>query len=155
MFLGYVTYNGSLHLEAGIADIIHELDPTSSKGVPVEELAKKSGLEPGKLSRLLRFLATRHIFLERRPDVFTNNKLSHPLRSDSPNSFANVIKHWNDNSAKGTLQLSSVLLDPQIGHSYAEEHCAARRAFNGLAFFDRMKKEPAKARRFDGAMVGG
>ena len=34
------------------------------EGLPVEELAKQSGLDPNKLGRILRMLATKHCFQE-------------------------------------------------------------------------------------------
>lgn len=72
-------------------------------GMSVCELGDKTGLEPAKLGRILRFLATKHIFREGSnrhhnviltvadmrprivtPDVFANNRLSVELLSSNP-----------------------------------------------------------------------
>ena len=50
----------NLVLNAKIADHIGD----GPDGVPVSVLAEKSGLDQDKLSRVLRFLATNHIFRE-------------------------------------------------------------------------------------------
>jgi hypothetical protein len=71
------------------------------EGVHVDVLAKESGLDPGKLGRILRLLVTRHCFKEGavflllqltfsnlcvtvKPDVFANNRLSMKLLSTDP-----------------------------------------------------------------------
>lgn len=72
-------------------------------GMSVRELGSKTGLEPAKLGRILRYLATKHIFREGTkfhrnivitvadmrarivtPDVFVNNRLSVELLSSNP-----------------------------------------------------------------------
>ena len=95
----------SQHLEAAcfrvvinskIADILVD----HPQGLHIEELATKSGVELGKLRRILKFLATKHCFREGgiaklvitmmlinwtvTPDVFANNRLSMKLLSTDP-----------------------------------------------------------------------
>jgi hypothetical protein len=73
-------------------------------GLPVACITKETGIEVGKLGRILRFLATKHCFHEGtrlptsftelltkqkncvlvRPDVFANNRLSLLLVSSTP-----------------------------------------------------------------------
>lgn len=47
-------------VEAKIADIL----VGDAAGLPVADIADKAGIEKGKLARILRFLATKHCFLE-------------------------------------------------------------------------------------------
>ncbi|THH00242.1 hypothetical protein EW145_g7114 [Phellinidium pouzarii] len=46
------------------------------EGVHITELSASSGINADKLGRVLRLLATRHVFQEVSPNVFANNKLS-------------------------------------------------------------------------------
>jgi hypothetical protein len=43
-----------------IPDILHE----SPSGVHISELEKRTGVDAGKLGRILRLLATKHVFKE-------------------------------------------------------------------------------------------
>lgn len=71
------------------------------EGLPVEQLAKQSGLDPNKLGRILRMLATKHCFQEGerlkrqrqgqalmillvKPNVFANNRIGMQLVSTNP-----------------------------------------------------------------------
>jgi hypothetical protein len=60
-----------------IADILRE---GPAEGVPIEQIAAKAGIaDPSKLGRVLRYLASRHIFKEVQPNVFANTKISSAL----------------------------------------------------------------------------
>ena len=45
----------------------------------VKDIAAPTKVDPEKLARILRVLATKHIFREVAPDVFANNRLSSVL----------------------------------------------------------------------------
>ncbi|KAI5861287.1 putative O-methyltransferase [Durotheca rogersii] len=51
-------------------------------GVPVEDLAKATGLDESKLARILRSLATQHFFREVTPGRFANNRITRALVGD-------------------------------------------------------------------------
>lgn len=69
-------------LEAGVAEILREAGP---QGLHADDMAKIDGLDPQKLARFLRLLATNHIFREVAPDVFaTNNCISTLLDTLKP-----------------------------------------------------------------------
>ncbi|KAI9429480.1 hypothetical protein BJY52DRAFT_1345215, partial [Lactarius psammicola] len=53
-------------------------------GLHAREIAKPMGVHPAKLARILRLLATNHIFIEVSPDVFANNRLSTVLDTGKP-----------------------------------------------------------------------
>lgn len=51
----------------------------NKQGLHVNDIAAFTDVNPGKLARVLRVLATKHIFREVAPDVFANNRLSSVL----------------------------------------------------------------------------
>ncbi len=51
----------------------------NKQGLHVNDIAAFTNVNPGKLARVLRVLATKHIFREVAPDVFANNRLSSVL----------------------------------------------------------------------------
>ncbi|KAJ7042930.1 O-methyltransferase [Mycena alexandri] len=55
------------------AEIIREAGP---QGCHVEDIASRNGMDPMKIARVLRPLATQHIFREVSPDVFAHNRIS-------------------------------------------------------------------------------
>ncbi|KAL5492806.1 hypothetical protein ACEPAI_4254 [Sanghuangporus weigelae] len=58
---------------ANVAEIIRITGP---KGEHVDDIAAKSGVDPKKLERVLRFLATNHYFREAKEKTFAHNLLS-------------------------------------------------------------------------------
>ncbi|KAH8978094.1 S-adenosyl-L-methionine-dependent methyltransferase [Lactarius hatsudake] len=72
-----------------VAEILRDAGP---KGLHAWEIAKPTGVHPAKLSRVLRLLATNHIFIEVSPDVFANNRLSTVLDTGKP--VDELISKW-------------------------------------------------------------
>jgi hypothetical protein len=147
---------------AGIADLIHSLDPDSSKGgVHVQVLAEKTQMDSRKLSHILRFLALRNIFCELRENHWANNRLSLPLRTDSSNSVLNALGHMRDEIALPALiELPQLLLDKQVDGALSMD--PQRSAFQNYYkpdcnFFEFLAKSDGayRAERFGKAMVGG
>ncbi|KAF5365366.1 hypothetical protein D9757_012126 [Collybiopsis confluens] len=81
--------------EARIADLL--LD--KPEGLAASELADLSGLDKAKLTRILRFLATKHCFKEVAPGVFANNRLSVRLLSSDTSSIIGLITDEGLNAA--------------------------------------------------------
>ncbi|KAJ8462635.1 hypothetical protein ONZ45_g17865 [Pleurotus djamor] len=116
--------------EAKIADLL--LD--KPEGVHVDELGKLSDQNPGKLSRILRTLATNHIFLEGfAPNVFANNRLSMKLLSADPVSTFAVV--MSDHTMKSCALLGDVFADPKKRKSERLEDTAFQLA-HGVTFFE-------------------
>ncbi|KAJ3849930.1 S-adenosyl-L-methionine-dependent methyltransferase [Lentinula lateritia] len=107
--------------EAKIADYL--LD--KPEGLPASELASYTGLDAMKLTRILRFLATKHCFKEVRLGVFSNNRLSMKLLSSDP------VSSLVYECLKSSAYLNETLTDP----SEMDEGIAFRRA-TGYSFFD-------------------
>ncbi|KAF9479519.1 S-adenosyl-L-methionine-dependent methyltransferase [Pholiota conissans] len=116
-----------------------------SDGLPVAELAKQSGLDPNKLGRILRMLATKHCFQEVKPNVFANNRLSMSLVSTNP--VCGLVGHITDEMLKAAAVLNDTLTDPESAMSTSVDQSAFHRAHgvSPFGFYDT---------RFSQAMVG-
>ncbi len=71
--------------ELGIADLIAQEPKTA------EDLSKVVGVDSDALYRVLRALASRGIFKERRDSHFENTPLSEPIRADVPGSVRDLV----------------------------------------------------------------
>ncbi|KAF5367982.1 hypothetical protein D9758_004424 [Tetrapyrgos nigripes] len=60
-------------VDVNVPDVLKE---AGSKGLHVDDISAATGVDASYLSRILRFLATRHIFKEVSPNVFVNNRNS-------------------------------------------------------------------------------
>ncbi|KZV76728.1 S-adenosyl-L-methionine-dependent methyltransferase [Peniophora sp. CONT] len=115
--------------EAHVAEILRDAGP---RGVGVKDLAKPSGIDPAKLSRVLRLLVTYHIFQEVEPDVFAQNRLSSFMdtdksieailsnpkgKHDKTSGMAAAIGHFSDVGMKSLSYLTETLFDPVSGHA--------------------------------------
>ncbi|KAH9988258.1 O-methyltransferase [Russula compacta] len=125
-----------------VAEILRDVGP---KGRHVSEIAKPTKVHPGKLARVLRLLATNHIFVEVSPDVFANNRLSSVLDTGkpveellaSPESkhigtlgMTSIIEHVLDEGFKCSSYLTETILDPEFAHASEPTKCALNKAFN-------------------------
>ena len=93
--------------DAKVADLLDG----KPEGVHVSELAKSTGLDEDKLSRILRLLSTTHVFQEGEPDFgdsFTPEKgMPREIRTGN-SSFSNLFP----------IQLSNFIFD-----LYSEARC--------------------------------
>ncbi|THU85643.1 S-adenosyl-L-methionine-dependent methyltransferase [Dendrothele bispora CBS 962.96] len=119
------------------------------EGVPATELAAKTGLDAGKLTRILRLLATKHCFREVKPGVFANNRISMKLLSSDP--VSSIVSLLTDESLLASAHLNETMTvaDPK------DNGIPFQRA-TGYPFFDYYKTPQglAKGQRFPRAMVG-
>ncbi|KAJ7642290.1 S-adenosyl-L-methionine-dependent methyltransferase [Mycena rosella] len=135
--------------DAKIADLL--LDKPA--GVHVDELGLKTGIDPGKLGRVLRLLATNHCFTEVQPNVYANNRLSMKLLSSDP--VAGVVGHMADESSKACNALNETLKDPETTSSMLPDASAFKRAHGCTIFeFYGLPEQKARGQRFNNAMVG-
>ncbi|KAG1828562.1 hypothetical protein EV424DRAFT_1385682 [Suillus variegatus] len=86
------------------------------KGLHVNELAKQINVEPKKLARIMRLLATRGCYNEVDTDVFANNRLSLILLEENPVKYM-ILLHV-DLITKGGSVFYETLKDPKIAYSY-------------------------------------
>ncbi|PPQ70231.1 hypothetical protein CVT24_013089 [Panaeolus cyanescens] len=95
------------------------------EGMHITEIGEKTGLEPSKVGRVLRLLATKHVFREVSENVFANNRLSVLLNSQNP--LYSLGLHATDHVQKSANSLTDVLGDKEWGHSFSPKHTAFNR----------------------------
>ncbi|KAG1817962.1 S-adenosyl-L-methionine-dependent methyltransferase [Suillus subaureus] len=86
------------------------------KGLHVNELSKKINIEPKKLARIMRLLATRGCYNEVDMDVFANNRVSLILLNENP--VRHMILLHVESTSMGASVLYETLKDPKIAYSY-------------------------------------
>ncbi|KAF8992825.1 hypothetical protein BDQ17DRAFT_1432113 [Cyathus striatus] len=86
-----------------------------------DKISAKNGVDASYLSRVLRYLATRHVFKEVTPDVFANNAISsllmkdktlEEIASDPIGKFDGSPLAAGDDMLKSTAYLSNFLQNP-------------------------------------------
>lgn len=85
------------------------------KGLHVAQLADMTRIDQGKLSTILRLLATRHCYCEVEANVFANSRLSLVLHSSQPmSSFVDLMTNDSQIAARN---LYDMLADPEYAYS--------------------------------------
>lgn len=128
-------YNLSAALSfASHANAVEACREAGPQGLHVKDIAAVRNVDPSKLARILRLLATHHIFLEVAPDVFANNRVSSTMDTgksikelkENPgskhigtNGLAASVEHVTDTTFKTAGYLADVLLDPK--YAFSEE----------------------------------
>ncbi|KAJ8093236.1 hypothetical protein PM082_020730 [Marasmius tenuissimus] len=109
-------------LESSVTEILREAGP---QGMHVEDISKKNGVDPKKLSRFLRILAMHHIYKEITPDVFTNTRISSLMDTLKPSEVVLSDPEHKHEDTMGLAALMSHHLDePFKGSAYAWEVCS-------------------------------
>ncbi|KAA1468514.1 O-methyltransferase [Dentipellis sp. KUC8613] len=129
-------------VEAHVSEFLRE---AGKQGAHVKDIAKPTDIDPAKLARILRLLASNHVFVEVAPDVFANNRLSsfldsgksvatlvaHPEQTyDATSGITAALGHFGDESFKAAAYLPDTLFDPAMAHSSEANKTAANKAFN-------------------------
>ncbi|KAJ7637687.1 S-adenosyl-L-methionine-dependent methyltransferase [Mycena polygramma] len=156
---GHVIMNRSYGFEEPVCMLVatdskladHLLD--KPEGLHIDELGLKTGIDSGKLGRVLRLLATKHCFSEVKPNVFANNRLSMKLVSTDP--ISGSVGHMTDEVALACTALNENLKDSKTTASVSPQGSAFNRA-HGSSIFDYYSLPSQKERsdRFAQAMVG-
>ncbi|KAG7448370.1 uncharacterized protein BT62DRAFT_1073955 [Guyanagaster necrorhizus] len=128
-------------IETNAVEILREAGP---KGLHVTKIAAQSNVDHMKFSRIMRFLATHHIFKEISPDVYANNRLSsicdtgkpvaelldRPLEKyDGTNGIAALIGHCTDEDYKGAGYITEHLTNPEMAFEDSPERSPMMQAF--------------------------
>ncbi|KAJ4478425.1 S-adenosyl-L-methionine-dependent methyltransferase [Lentinula aciculospora] len=133
----------SVVTEARIANLL--LD--KPEGFPASKLADLTGLHAGKLTRILRLLATKHCFKEVQPGIFANNRLSMKLLSSDPTSA--LVAQRTDDGLLASAFLNKTMSKDDNGIPY-------QRA-TGFPYFDfdnQIAFDVSSSKRFARTMVG-
>ncbi|KAJ3768969.1 S-adenosyl-L-methionine-dependent methyltransferase [Lentinula raphanica] len=132
----------SVVTEARIADLLLN----QPEGLPATKLASLTGLHAGRLTRILRLLATKHCFKEVKPGVFANNRLSVKLVSSDPTSA--LVLQRTDDGLLASAYLNKTMAKDDNGIPY-------QRATGFPYFdFDRQPDGLKRSERFARTMVG-
>ncbi|KIJ65800.1 hypothetical protein HYDPIDRAFT_151410 [Hydnomerulius pinastri MD-312] len=140
-------------LRAGVPDVLEKYPD----GLHVSELSENVHLDRGKLSRILRVLASKGCFVEVERDVFANNRLSKALSSSCDSScFARLISF---DVSRGAAMLGETLANPDHETSSRVEDspflCALKKeGFQGTNSFDWVREDEARLENFHRAMIG-
>ncbi|KAJ6554494.1 O-methyltransferase [Mycena capillaripes] len=147
------------------AEIIREAGP---KGCHIDDIAKKNGMDSMKIARVLRPLATQHIFREVSPDVFAHNRISIMLDTGKNSEavlsapedkhqgaigFAAIVELNTDETLKAGAYIQDVLLTHKQGTD--ELDTPLNRAFNthiDLFSWLELPENQVRFRRFGMAM---
>ncbi|KAI5865030.1 S-adenosyl-L-methionine-dependent methyltransferase [Durotheca rogersii] len=108
----------ALHIVADkrVPDI---LDENGEKGLDIETLASRVGIESRKLSRVMRCLCSNHVFAAVGDDVYANNRVSASLVHNE--SLRAYIMLFALDIYSSSAYLPHYLSDPSKGASYAVE----------------------------------
>ncbi|KAL1689190.1 S-adenosyl-L-methionine-dependent methyltransferase [Schizophyllum commune] len=103
----------ALHIavEKNVADIL----ATAPHGLPLDDLAARTGVKAHKLGRILRALCSIHVFAEVKPGVFANNHTSQALVGNE--GLQSMILSMGGIRYKTSASLPTVLFDPVRGQS--------------------------------------
>ncbi|GJE88029.1 O-methyltransferase [Phanerochaete sordida] len=155
------------------ANVPEALKEAGHKGAHVQDIARASNVDPAKLGRILRALATNHIFTEVAPDVFANNRLSSAMDTGksvesilaNPNSSKHIgangiaacVGACADEGIKAGSYLQEAFFDPKLAVSGEPTETALNLAFNTkVTMWDWFaeKGNEHRSQRFNVAMAG-
>ncbi|KAL1670094.1 O-methyltransferase-domain-containing protein [Schizophyllum commune] len=156
-------------VEAGVVEMLRE---AGQEGMHVNNMAKLNGLDPQKLARFLRLLASNFIFREVAPDVFANNRISSMIdtgksskeiladpehKYDGTKGISALCAFMTDEPYKAAAHAWETVSDPADGRSGEPDATAMARAFGVRESVWKIMTRPENAqrlRRFNIAMAG-
>ncbi|KAF4616101.1 hypothetical protein D9613_011398 [Agrocybe pediades] len=109
-------------LTHNIPDVIYE----KPEGMHISNIQRRTGINEHTIGRILRLLASKHIFTEVQENVFAHNRLSIHLLSSNP--LTDMGKHFADEALKSSINSPEVLGDQDWTHSTSP----SKTAFNKL-----------------------
>ncbi|KZT58691.1 S-adenosyl-L-methionine-dependent methyltransferase [Calocera cornea HHB12733] len=155
----YHTAATRVAFESNAATIIKE---AGGNGVHVDDIASKAQVDSKKLVRVLRYLASHHVFKEVEPDVFANNRISscfeigksfsdiscNPIdKYEGTSGITALFGHMLDECAKSGVYTWEALSDPKTAFSEETEDAPLSRAFGKQAAFWDWVEEPEQVNR--------
>ncbi|KAI0087146.1 O-methyltransferase [Irpex rosettiformis] len=168
-FLATIPSNIAASERVHVPEIIRN---SGDKGMHVTEIVKYNGANVDKLERILRHLATHHIFREVSPRVFAHNMLSSLLdtgkdyktiidnpenKYDNTNGLCAFAAMLSDELSKAYPHTADVLADPSIADSQELNETTLQKALNmkhTLWQYLDLPENAFRGRRFNIAMRG-
>ncbi|KAJ7648737.1 O-methyltransferase [Mycena polygramma] len=126
-------------------NVVEILREGGREGMHIQDIAEKAGTDLDKLCRVLRLLATHHVFREVTPDVFTNNRISSVIDKGKPSALlfqkpaerfsgtsglGAYVEHITDEGFKSSAYMADTLVDPATAFSQAPTATLFSRAFS-------------------------
>ncbi|KAL9712332.1 hypothetical protein Ac2012v2_003569 [Leucoagaricus gongylophorus] len=153
----FMAFYESACLQVALSNKIPDILAEHPFGVHILDLEQQTGVDQGKLGRVLRLLATKHVFKEVSADTFANNHLSTQLLSNNP--LADFGLHITDEAFKAASTLTDNLNNPALTSSALPQDSAFSIFFdvNGSLFdyFTGSSPEQVKrGKRFGHSMIG-
>ncbi|KAJ7309358.1 S-adenosyl-L-methionine-dependent methyltransferase [Mycena albidolilacea] len=157
-------------MEANATEILREAGPN---GLHADKIAEQSHIDGGKLARIMRHLASHHIYREVEPDTFANNRLSATLDTKKPvaklfsdpdnkhtgtsDAFPAAAAWTLDLWAKAACNLWETLKDPEVGFSNETIDSTWHRTLGISVPFHRWFEQPSqrKLRTLFGIAIKG
>ncbi|KAJ7061581.1 O-methyltransferase [Mycena amicta] len=151
--------------ELNVAEI---LNSAGEQGLHVNDIAAPSEADPKLLARILRLLATHHIFREVEMDVFANNRISATLdkgksvdilfsrrqeRLLETNGLSALVEFISEDCFKASSYLTDTILDPNAAPGPTPHMRAFRTSENMFQWFENPDNKH-KLQRFGIAMQG-
>ncbi|OQU99123.1 hypothetical protein CLAIMM_04802 [Cladophialophora immunda] len=131
----------ALHVAAehGVAEVLARVEQGGGGGVSTGHLATATGIEEGKLCRVMRTLTSHHVFEEVEDGCFANNRISQALVGDAAFQANITMKGQFQYTASDFLP--QALANPAIGDSYDPRKTAFQQAVGTkLSLFDWMNE---------------
>ncbi|KAF7792890.1 hypothetical protein EIP86_003991 [Pleurotus ostreatoroseus] len=153
-------------IACNISEILREASP---QGLHVSEIASRAAVEPNKLARCLRLLATNHIFREVSPDVFTNNRLSSLIdtgkvvneilknpdeKYGGSSGIAAIMELMTDEGLKSSGWLPETIMDKVVGVSQEPNETSFNKAHDTQLSIFPWWELPGNAYRYKRFEVG-
>ncbi|CCM00235.1 uncharacterized protein FIBRA_02264 [Fibroporia radiculosa] len=133
-------------VETNVPEILREKGKGPKRALHVKEISTYNGVNHLKLSRIIRLLATHHIFEEVAPDVYANNNISIALdtgkslaelkanpeeKYDGTNGIAALVGIFSDETMHNSVCIADILKDPETTNSFSPFDAPFSRAWPG------------------------
>ncbi|KAF5372438.1 hypothetical protein D9757_009921 [Collybiopsis confluens] len=139
-------------VKAKVADVLEK----HPEGLHIDKIGEAVQIDPGKISRVMRMLASKHVFTEVDKNVFSNNRLSVVLRSSVNTSS---LVYCNTTLAqKGASVFFENITAPATRFSYETTSSAFMQAVKSEgvegSFYNWLQANPDERKEFARAMGG-
>ncbi|KAK2743445.1 hypothetical protein FQN57_004910 [Myotisia sp. PD_48] len=136
-----------------VAKRIPDILASRSDGVHLREISRRTGLEQGKLGRIMRCLCSSHIFRETKHDIFSNNRISIALVQNEP--LRAYIMMFHADLFSCAVHLPRTLFDPKWGRSYSVNETAFQNALDTpKSRWEWLEEQPSEIERTRRSSVG-
>ncbi|KAF7329656.1 hypothetical protein MKEN_00228600 [Mycena kentingensis (nom. inval.)] len=155
--------------ELNLVELMREAGP---EGLSIEQLSEQSKARPEVISKILRILATFHIFREIAPGVFTNNRISSIMDKGKPSKelfegnredrfvggtggTAALVEFCGDEIFKGSSLLAETVLDTNPdGEKVPIKRALGFTQPSMFQWFESTPENKFRVKRFGAAMHG-